>query len=178
MASTLTLYGTTEDHFGVLTVAEEILGLQYVQATLHFSANPPIFSSACQIDSLGIARVGKSAFERQYLILPSGTLLQTREVHLFTGDIRYIVDHYSNPDSVLFSPGGLYEDRCVIAGMLVQPTSERMAAILFRTLAQCYRSAFTKTKNAYIGDHALALFREGFRLTSQADPDRTGDLTP
>lgn len=177
MSATLKLYGTREDHLKVLDAIEKVLSVQYIHATLHSSPIPPVMTSAQEIDSLGFAFTGESACERQFLILPKGAAIQTRSVHLLTGSTRYIVDYHSNPECVVFSGGGLFENRCLIAGFLTLHTSNRMANLFFQTMKKCYQLEFTQIKSALVGANAMALFEKGFRLTTHADPIRNGDLT-
>jgi hypothetical protein len=47
---------------------------------------------------------------------------------------------------------------------------------LFQTFTRLLRKRFTRVGEAHLGDEALGMLKEGFRLTYDADLDRGQDL--
>ena len=70
-----------------------------------------------------------------------------------------------NPESVVFWPGGVFKDSCVIAGQIgtamINPTAMELLNLFGREI----RRQFKRIKSFFVGPEAERLLDAGYRLT-------------
>lgn len=122
-----------------------------------------VYYSLLDVPDLGIAKYGRSPGDR-YLIMDASTEVLVREIPQRRGGVRY--DLEADPISLLFSPGGIYQESALIVGEL-WPCSDEPAAIeLYRLFAREVTRGFTVVGRIYrCGPEAIQFARTGIRLT-------------
>jgi hypothetical protein len=171
-------YATRSDYEPVIRAVEATRNLKYILCGMFETPTPPMYTSGLDIPDLGIATEGDSARENNYLIMDAAVELESRKIDLYSGETRYAVDQWRNPQSISFRPGGVFEERCIIQGDL--GTASRHPASV--ALCRAFTSEFTKRFRLmhghwWVGPEALQRFQEGMRLTLDAKM-RLHDLQP
>jgi hypothetical protein len=172
------MYATTADYEPVLQAMEAQRSLTYSRCGVFDTPTPPLFSSGLELPDFGIATRGDSAGESAYLVMDTSAGLQTDRFELYSGGTRYEVSQLTNPCSIVFRPGGVFEERCLIQGELSTVSRDPASVALYRAFVREFKKRFTPMHNHWwLGPEALQRFREGMRLTPYADV-RMYDLKP
>ena len=125
------------------------------------------FASFRDLPGLGEALRGDTLREPRYLIMRRETPIYSRCVRLKTGESRHVSDHENNPESVIFSTGGvLGEARAVIQGEVSKLATNASAEEIFRALSKLIKGHFRAIKEYRVGPEALSLGHGGYRLTA------------
>src|SRR5262249_19906892 len=82
------------------------------------------------------------------------------------GGTRFFFDQLMNPRSLILSPGGVFQGKCIIAGQVGTCTTARESEDLLRLFARELRRQFTKVRSYYVGEEALRMLESGMRLTT------------
>lgn len=169
-------FATREDLEQVLGAIEARVGIKYMLAGLHASREIPIYQSALEIPSLGMATADSSAACERYLVVPKQTNVAVRDVPQKAGGVRYAVDQLMNQDAITLCPAGRRDEGAIISGVAGTTSETRKALEIFRLYRNHIRQAFTKRQSFYLGAEAMRLKREGFRLTTSIRSPREYDL--
>jgi hypothetical protein len=166
------VYGTKEDWQEVLAAVEAQGPLEYVALGVYPTAEVPIFSSAAAIPDLGQAAEGEKIVGPRFMVAPHGARYRPERVRQRKGGVLYFAEA-TNSRSILFQPGGRFQERYLIEGEIVQTYETPEAKALYRRFTAAMRGKFKKVHYAYVGAHALALQKQGVLLThSVASPGR------
>jgi hypothetical protein len=99
-----------------------------------FKTNDVIrYPSALAIPSFGISPKGQGGTidGHNYLVVPSGASIVVESVPQRRGGVRYVIDHRQNP-SVVFRPGGMFGNDCLIAGEVGTPRTDEVSLSIWR----------------------------------------------
>ena len=168
-------FATKTDLEGLLRVAETKLELQYVRTGLF---DDPAQNRVFTLDdsNLGIAVKGDNNQEVAYLIANRAEPIQTRTIPQHGGGTKYAVDQQANPKTIVFRPGGVFHERCVIAGQAGTISDESISLMLFQIFNKEIKRQFHKIKSFYVGNEASELLDKGWRLTSSVKSPPLYDL--
>lgn len=112
----------------------------------------------------------------QYLVAPTGHEFKPHVYKLRTGETRGSFDQRLNPETVVVSLGGRGGDRCLIAGEVTTLGEAEGAQILMRAFRRELVRRFEKVHSFMVGDEALALLNDGWRLTTDISSPQDADL--
>jgi hypothetical protein len=116
-----------------------------------------------------ISRLGSIPFRyddgEEYLVLFKGADVAPVSILNNQGKYTYIVDQRSNPDTITFSPGGLYGDDILVRGRIASVSDTADSKNLMRLFSKEIRSSFEKIKSCWVGCEAAELLDSGKRLT-------------
>jgi hypothetical protein len=90
---------------------------------------------------------------------------------------RVCIDQLVNPDSVGFTPGGVWDGDTLLRGRVATASDSHESQALMKRFHTAIRKTFTKVKSFYLGPRALLLFQDGKRFTASARSPREYDLT-
>src|SRR5262245_32404756 len=93
--------------------------LHHVRYFLQDSFEAPAldrYISALDLPLLGQAPSGSHLLQPAYLVLNRDDEPVVREVEQRRGPVRYILDLVENPRGILFWPGGIYRECCLVRG--------------------------------------------------------------
>lgn len=131
-----------------------------------FSAPQREFESALLLPDFGTLQNGHHSLEPAYLVMSAKQPTEVRKVPQNDGSVRYAIDQLQNPHSVVFQPSGIYNSSAIIMGALTTVSSHPDSLGLYNLFSQKIRQGFQKLKDVYVGPEALALAKQGYRLTN------------
>jgi hypothetical protein len=169
------VFGTNPDLKELLTVIEKERDLQFVRTGLFaVPEQKPLLT--LRDSALGVAPEGDSAQEATYLVADRHEPIQIRTVPQHGGAIKYAVDQQLNPKTTVFRPGGIYGDKCVIAGYVGTISEDNISLALFQLFSKEIKRQFEKIESFYVGKRASELLEQGWRLTAGVKSPSLYDL--
>jgi len=167
-------FAVHSDLMALLGEIEKKRELQFVKAGLFDT--PDLNGVTSLFDShLGFASKGDSNFEVSYLVAERQESLIPETVPQIAGGIKYSVSQKLNPQTVIFQPGGRFE-QCVISGSLGTISEAQTSLLLFQLFSKEIKRQFEKLKSFYLGKEAGQLLGKGWRLTTSVKSPQVYDL--
>jgi hypothetical protein len=134
-----------------------------------------VFNTGAEIPNLGKAGGDSSTICDAFLVCERETQITLRAFQGNDGE-RVCLDQLANPDSVVFLPGGIWNEDVVIQGHVGTASDSELSQALMKRFQSAIKKSFTKVKAFYVGPHALEFLESGKRLTSSARSPREYDL--
>jgi hypothetical protein len=119
----------------------------------------------------------RASLDHDYLVVPSAAPIVVQEVPQRRGGIRYVIDHRENP-SVVFRPGGMFGNDCLIAGEVGTPRTDEASLAIWKLFSKYFFLEFVKIGLYKVGPEALRMLHAGLRLTPDIKWSREIDLAP
>ncbi|MGO8836720.1 MAG: hypothetical protein ACLQQ0_04805 [Limisphaerales bacterium] len=168
-------FATAADLEALLRVIETKEELQFVRTGLF---DVPIQNRLLTLfdADLGIAVKGDNNQEASYLVAYRIDSIQTRTVPQHGGGVKYAIDQQANPKTIVFRPGGVFSDACIIAGHMGTTSEESASLALFKLFSNEIKRQFVKVKSFYAGNKAVELLDKGWRLTGSVNSPPSYDL--
>ena len=135
--------------------------LSYLLAGRFEGTSPPVFSRAAEIPNLGMANVGSGIGCASFIVFERGTSVKPRPLQ-DTGVTLY--DQLLNPDTVVFTPAGLWRSELVLRGRVSTASDTAAAQLLMKRFRGALQKHCTNINGSYVGRAALRLFEAGTRL--------------
>lgn len=171
-------FALKEDLLKLLELAESNGRLKYVRMG-NFPRNEikedvSVFESGAEIPNLGQASADSSASCEAFLISERETPINLRPVQ---GNVeRVCIDQLANPDSIGFTPGGIWNEDVVLHGRIATASESKASQALMKRFHAVIKATFSKVKAFYVGPKALSVLESGKRLTISAQSPREFDL--
>lgn len=146
--------------------------LKYVQFGWSNTQAAASFATATVIPNLGMASHESAINCISFLICRKNDVIQPRAV-----PGRYVFDQLLNPETVTFTPGGLWGDGILLHGRFATASTAAFSSELVKLCGVAVRKRFKKMKAFYVGEEAERLLDSGWRLTIAAQSPRTLDLS-
>jgi hypothetical protein len=128
------------------------------------------------IPDLGRATANQSIACSTYLVTEREAPIDLRHLQAIDGE-RICVDQLVNPDSVTFTPAGIWNEDVVIHGRVATVSDTPIAQALMKRFYNPIRKTFTKLRAFYVGPNALTLLKSGKRFTGALQSPPEFDLT-
>ncbi len=176
MARSKHFFATPSDLLPGLECFEGATGVRYFLAGLFASAQPEVFTSAKSLPGFGIARFGDALQEPAYLVLAQSSDLVIRDVVQRMGGCKYAIDQLHNPDSLVFRPGGVHNDRVLISGEISNTGATLKARNLYQLMVREVTRGFEGIRCFWVGREAQVLLAQGARLTGSVSSPTEYDL--
>ncbi len=90
---------------------------------------------------------------------------------------RFCVDQLVNPDTIWFTPGGVWGEDFVLNGRVGTASDSDPSRYLMKRFDSAFKKRFRKIKAFLVGPGALAFLEAGKRLTAAVQSPRDFDLT-
>jgi len=175
MSSEIRFFATGSDLLLLLGALEQQKTIKYVSRAGRETPSPVEYQHAAEIPDFGIASSESAVGCRSFLIFDRNQVVEPRPV---AGGTRYAFDQLFNPDSVSFSPGGLWRGNILLEGSFGTAYSGRdFSAGLMKLLRSAIRKQFAKVKAYYLSTEAEAMLNDGKRLTAAEQCPREYDLS-
>jgi hypothetical protein len=165
----------------LLPVLEEVARdgpLTYTRMGTYLQPKPDVYFRGADLPSLGRATSESASTSQSFLICEAGVSVRVRPVALRSGGTNYHIDQLINPDTITFTPGGLWRENIVLYGRLASatPHSECAKRVMSRFRDQMNK-LFVRVKTYYVGPSAVLLLKAGKRLTIAEQSPNDFDLT-
>jgi hypothetical protein len=92
------------------------------------------------------------------------------------GGVLFAIDQRSNPDTIVFCPGGRHGNSVILCGMIGTVSPTPISRRLYKELVMAFSGAFQRQREFLIGQEAAQLWKAGVRLTVGALSPRRFDL--
>jgi hypothetical protein len=168
-------FATASDLLPVTNEAESLMSVQYVLTGLFESADLIAYRTASDLPDFGIASAGDANHLPQYLVAPASVRIAVRTVSQKKGGTRYAVDQLENPETIVFAPGGIYDNVAVIAGRIGSVHTNDVAKALLNAFSRDVKK-FRRVGSYFVGPEAELLWQAGYRLTASVGSPREYDL--
>ncbi|MDE6055103.1 MAG: hypothetical protein K2G55_15405 [Lachnospiraceae bacterium] len=112
MAKSLYFFATKEDLHKIIQKVEQTIQLKYVTNDLYESTRPKIYWSFEEYEDIGVNKSGDQT--DNFFIFERNCEIVLRKVPQLGGGVRYSIGQDLNKDSIVFWPGGLYQDQFLI----------------------------------------------------------------
>jgi hypothetical protein len=167
-------FALREDLLSMLNAAEQEGPLIYTRAYDYAGdENLEVLNSGVEIPKLGRATHHNAIGSETFLVSFPELSIRPRPIAA-TG--RIAIDQLWNPDTVTFTPGGLWNEDVVLYGRVATVSDSRQAQELMKRFHSAIRKHFTKIGGYYVGPQALELLKLGKRLTIGAYSPSDYDL--
>jgi len=176
MSRSIYFFATKRDIEPLLTSIESKHEIKYVRAGNSDSSKVVTLSSGLQIPNLGFAESGDWNHNQWWLVMEPSATVQTRTITLRRGGTRYAIDQRLNPDSIVFKPGGIFQDNVVVAGTAGTISDEPVSNELINLFTRETRRQFTRIRSFFVGPEAEELLDKGYRLTTSITAIKECDL--
>lgn len=168
-------YATREDLLPVLREFESKETLKYVRTGLFPTHSYDTIEHGAQIEGLGKATADSASLSETFLVCRRETPVKVRPI---TGGTvqRFAIDQLWNPDTVVFTPAGLWNDEALLHGRLGTISDKPSAQALMRRFNAAMRKNYTKVNSFWVGPKALDYLKSGKRLTIAVQSPKEFDL--
>jgi len=170
-------YAVKEDLLPVLEALESDGGAKYVLCKGQ-SADPRlvVFDHGKDIPNLGKATSETGNSSETFLVCKPELQIMPGSVMVF-GQERFFIDQLNNPDTVTFTPAGMWNEEILLAGRVGTASSSQESQKLMKRFHLAIKRRFIKVKAYWVGNRARELLRGGKRLTIAEQSPREFDLT-
>jgi hypothetical protein len=172
MSSQTLFFGTRNDLVPVLETVESQRAIKYARSGKSNIPTAATFPTVTALPNLGIASHESSMASDTFLICGKTETLRPREVRG-----HYLFDQLLNPDTVIFTAGGLWGKEIMLNGRFGTVSTGVFASELMRLLRSAMRKRFKRIKAFYVGKEAELMLDSGKRLAVAAQSPRTFDLS-
>jgi hypothetical protein len=173
----LLFFALKEDILPLLEDVERKAPIKYVRTGQFSTAEYESFVHATEMPNLGTASADTSSSSETFLVTGCAVPINVRPVKLATGAEHYCIDQLVNPDSVAFTPGGIWDRDIVLCGRVATVSESVLSQELMKRFNSTLRKQFRKIKAFWVGPQAHVLLDAGKRLTISAQSPRSFDLT-
>ena len=170
-------FATKADLESLLQEVEMAESLQYTRIQLADAQDFPTVSTLLGLPDLGRANEADINLTTAYLVARSGRPMEVRRVPQRSGGLKYALDQLSNPETIVFRPGGVFGDGCLLAGAVGTASAHPESMSLLKSFRVPLLRRFSRVKSFHLGKEALALWEAGWRLTTNARSPQIYDLS-
>jgi hypothetical protein len=163
----------------VLGAVERDGPLKYIRMGAYTEPKQEVFHRGADLPTLGKATSESASTSQSFLVCEADVPVSMRPVAFHAGGTNYHIDQLSNPDTITFTPGGLWTEEIVLYGRFATVSasfSEPTKRLMSRFRDQIKRH-FVRVKAYYVGPNALGLLKAGKRLTIAEQSPHDFDLT-
>jgi hypothetical protein len=177
MKKRIHFFALKEDLLPVLDAVERGGPLKYVRMGNSLSRDFETFLHGAEIPDLGKASSPTASVCERFLVTEATVPVTVERFQGNNGIQRYCLDQLLNPDTVTFTPAGIWNEDVVLYGRVATVSDSAIAQALMKRFSSAFRSQFRKVKAFWVGRSARALLDAGKRLTIAEQSPREFDLT-
>lgn len=170
-------FAVRDDILLVLESVERDGPLQYVRTGNQLSQDFETFLRGTDIPNLGVADRETGSVCKAFLVTKATLPITVQSMKGASGVQRYLMDQLLNPDTVTFTPAGMWEEDIILQGVVGTASDSTISQELMKKFNSAFRKSFSKVQGRFVGPQASALFNAGKRLTIAAQSPREFDLT-
>jgi hypothetical protein len=170
-------FALKEDLLTVLDTVEKEGPLKYIRMSQSANLGYECFACGAEIPDLGKASAESAINCESFVVTERAVSVNMRSIRSTVGIERYCVDQLVNPDSITFTPAGIWSPDIVLHGRVATVSESAISQALIRRFNSAIRAHFGKVKAFWVGPQARALLDAGKRLTISAHSPCDFDLT-
>ena len=150
-----------------------------MKADRYLAPRYEVYDRGSDIPNLGIAACESAIAYDTYLVYEPDVSIEARVIDESSGIRSYRIDQLINPDTISFSPGGIWKREIALYGRVatVSASFSESAKLLMRRFQSAIRKRFVRLKAYYVAPKALELLKSGKRFTIAEQSPREFDLT-
>lgn len=177
MAKELYFFLTKNDLISILQKVEQFIQLKYVESKAYFTTNEiKEYISLEKYEELGINKSGNHQAE-SILVVERTHKVNVREVQQVDGSIKYYVDQMNNEESVLFWPGGIFDNKYLICGHVGTAYLNEKSKMIFDIMQKMIKKQCkTKVGKYYVSEEAKKLYNDIRFITININQSKEYDL--
>jgi hypothetical protein len=168
-------FALAEDLLPVLETVERGRLLKYIPMGQSPVEDCQKFSHGAEIPNLGKASTDSASSCQAYLVSEGETPINIRPI-LVGGVMKYAVDQLLNPNTVTFTPAGLWGEDVVLNGRVATTSDNVEAQQLMKRFNSAFKKRFRRVRAFLVGPAAYVLLTEGKRLTASVQSPSEYDL--
>lgn len=175
--SQILFFALKDDLLPLLEAVERHGPLKYIRTGIYREPTYDVAHRGADLPSLGKATSESAITSQSFLVCEPVVRVKVRPVDLHSGGTNYHIDQLVNPDTVIFTPGGLWTEEILLYGRFATASLSGPAKHLMTRFRHQIKKHFVRVKAYHVGPNALVLLKAGKRLTiaQQSPPDM--DLT-
>jgi len=173
MPSQIQFFATRNDLLPMLEAVEKDREIKYVRFGAYDNPFSESFLDAAVIPQLGQTSSASSVNSATFLICDRKEEIRPRQV---VGP-RYLFDQLLNPQTITFTPGGLWDEGVLLNGRFATASTEEVSLELLKLFQAHVRRRFEKIKAYYVGEEASQMLDRGKRLTIGVQSAQEFDLS-
>jgi len=158
------IFATRSDLMVGLKRIESQKDLHYAICDLLKTNETKVLNSLLHVEEVGYNTTGQYITGIQFLVVEKKYKIKTRSVKQKKGGYLYAVDPLENPHSIIFQPNGIYDDSCLIKGVIGTVSESKKSIELYHFFRREIIVGFKKIKGCYIGPDAMKLAQSSVRL--------------
>ena len=173
MSDQIRFFATMNDLVSVLEIVESQRNIKYVK---YGRQNNPLVKSFVTVKAL--PNLGTASNEAA--INCDSFLISCREEAIIARNIEgslYILDQLLNPDTITFTPGGLWRKDVLLHGRFATVSETTASVVLLKLIGLSLRKKFKRIKAFYVGGEAEQMLDAGKRLAIAVQSPRKLDLS-
>ena len=170
-------YAMNEDLLPMLETLESHGSVKYVLAGQF--AEPSlvlVFDHGKNIPNLGTATSETGNSSESFLVCKP-ELQIIPEAARVSGQQRFFINQLHNPNTVTFTPAGMWNEEIVLAGRVGTASDSQESQRLMKQFHSVIKRRFVEINAYWVGHRALEFLRSGKRLTIAEQSPREFDLT-
>lgn len=158
-------FALKSDLFAVLSGLETKRTLKYTFMSSYAQRKAEEWTTGAAIPDLGRADEEQTSACKSFLITDVDARVNLRKIAQYDGTTRFDIDQLTNPDGIIFIPGGEWKDHMVIAGRFGTASNSQGSRSLMGLARRAIKRHFTRVRAFWVGPEALMYLRSGKRLT-------------
>src|SRR5438132_7538400 len=120
-----------------------------------------VFAAGASIPNLGKATADQWISCEAFLVCERETAVNLRTLQGYDGHERICIDQLANPDSVGFTPGGMWNEDVVLNGCVRTASESQASQALMKRFQAAIKKTFSKVRAFYVGPKAHTLLDSG-----------------
>ena len=164
MTKQIHIFATRDDILPNIKSIESHRSLKYVRYEIYKKKNVPIYESLTEYKSLGANKTGDHNSGDCFIVVDRETDIHFQTKRILFVRTKTIINQLTNPDSIVFQPGGIYKNKYLICGHIGTASDSARSFDLYKYFSKAIRKNFAKIESYYVGENALLLLKNGIRL--------------
>ena len=160
----------------MLISAEKHSSVKYVKMELLGGLDMKTYYTGIDIPHLGVANNESAISCQTFLVAKSSLSIKVGRTAEKAASDHSSVDQLLNPDTVTFTPAGLWKPGILLHGRIATVSGSTASQALMTTFYSTIKEHFTKIKAFWVGRNARNLLDCGKRLTIAEQSPREFDL--
>jgi hypothetical protein len=159
-------FATKDDLLPGLQQIELKRTLKYVLAGKLERPERVTYDSLLDFPQLGTNLSGSHVIGPHFLVMDQNEEPVVETVPQQDGGVLYFLTQLKNATSIVFWPGGLYEEKNLICGHINTASDNKESLDLFRDFSRTITRDFKKIGSYFVGPKALVLMSQGVRMVT------------